>query len=68
MEVLVQRVPEFIDTTNAPETGNSAPHPFKPAPSASTDPTVSTALTPVNNILGRRFKILSMRWLKPDEI
>jgi hypothetical protein len=68
MEVLVQRVPEFIDGSNAPETGNSAPHPFKPSPSASPDPTVSTALTPVNSLLGRRFKILSMRWLKPDEI
>jgi hypothetical protein len=68
MEVIVQRVPEFIDATNAPETGNSAPHPFKPAPSASPDPSVSTALTPVNNILGRRFKIISMRWLKADEI
>jgi hypothetical protein len=68
MGVIVQRVPEFIDATNAPETGNSAPHPFKPAPSASPDPSVSTALTPVNNILGRRFKIISMRWLKADEI
>jgi hypothetical protein len=68
MEVVVQRVPEFIDPSNAPETGNSAPRPFKPAPSAATDATVSTALTPANNVLGRRFKVISMRWLKADEI
>jgi len=68
MEVVVQRVPEFIDPTNVPETGNSAPHPFKPSPSASSDATVSTALTPANNVLGRRFKVVSMRWLKADEI
>lgn len=68
MEVLVQRVPEFIDPTNAPETGNSAPRPLKIAPSVETDASVSTALTKVNNVLGRRFKVISMRWLKADEI
>ena len=68
MEVLVQRVPEFIDPANAPETGNSAPRPLKIAPSVETDASVSTALTKVNNILGRRFKVISMRWLKADEI
>ena len=68
MEVLVQRVPEFIDPANAPETGNSAPRPLKIAPSVETDASVSTALTKVNNVLGRRFKVISMRWLKADEI
>jgi hypothetical protein len=68
MEVVVQRIPEFVDPTNAAETGNSAPKPLKIAPSAATDATLSTALTPVNNVLGRRFKIVSMRWLKADEI
>jgi hypothetical protein len=68
MEVVVQRIPEFVDPTNVAETGNSAPKPLKIAPSAATDPTLSTALTPVNNVLGRRFKIVSMRWLKADEI
>jgi len=29
---------------------------------------VSTALSPTNNVLGRRFKVVSMRWLKADEI
>jgi hypothetical protein len=68
MEVVVQRIPEFVDPTNPAETGNSAPRPLKIAPSAATDPTLSTALTPVNNVLGRRFKVVSMRWLKADEI
>ncbi len=68
MEVVVQRVPEFIDPTNAPETGNSAPRPLKLSPSSATDASISTALTKVNNVLGRRFKVVSMRWLKADEI
>ena len=68
LEVVVQRVPEFLDPTNAAETGVSAPKPLKIAPSAATDATVSTALTAVNNVLGRRFRIVSMRWLKADEI
>ena len=68
MEVVVQRIPEFVDSTNVAETGNSAPRPLKIGPSTATDPTVSTALTPVNNVLGRRFKVVSMRWLKADEI
>ncbi len=68
MEVVAQRVPDFIDTTNVAETGSSAPKPLKIAASAATDPTVSTALTPVNNVLGRRFKVVSMRWLKVDEL
>ena len=68
MEVVVQRVPEFIDSTNVPETGNSAPRPLKISPSSATDASISTALTKVNNVLGRRFKVVSMRWLKADEI
>ena len=68
MEVVVQRVPEFIDPTNATETGNSAPRPLKISPSSATDASISTALTKVNNVLGRRFKVISMRWLKADEI
>lgn len=68
IEVVVQRIPEFVDPTNPAETGNSVPKPLKIAPSSATDPTLSTALTPVNNVLGRRFKVVSMRWLKADEI
>ncbi len=68
MEAVVQRIPDFVDPTNPAETGSAAPKPLKIGPSASADPTVSTALTPVNNLLGRRFRVVTMRWLKADEI
>ena len=72
MEVVVQRVPEFVDPTNAAETGNSAPKPLKITVHALSDdikkPALRTDLTLVNNVLGRRFKIVSMRWLKVDEL
>jgi len=67
MEVVVQRVPDFVDPANAAETGNSAPKPLVPGP-ATADASVSPALTPVNHLLGRRFKVLSMRWLQGNEI
>jgi hypothetical protein len=67
MEVVVQRVPDFIDTTNTAETGNSAPKPLVAGP-ATADATVSPALTPVNHLLGRRFKVISMRWIQGNEI
>lgn len=68
MEAVVQRVPDFVDPTNPAETGSSAPRPLKIAPSVATDATVRTDLTQVNNVLGRRFKVVTMRWLKADEI
>jgi hypothetical protein len=67
MEVVVQRVPEFVDATNPPETSNSAPKPLAPGP-ATTDASVSPTLTPVNQLLGRRFKVISMRWIHGNEI
>lgn len=67
LEAVVQRVPDFVDPTNAPETGNSAPRPLSGSTTSAT-PALSTSLTPVNQILGRRFKVLSMRWLKHDEL
>ncbi len=51
LELVVQRVPDFMDPRNAPET-------------RLTDP----ALLPVNRALGRRFKVVSARWLAPDQI
>ena len=68
VEAVVQRVPEFIDPTNPAETGSSAPKPLAAGATANTDATVSPSLTGVNQILGRRFKIVSFRWLKADEI
>ena len=67
MEVVVQRVPDFVDPTNSAETGNSAPKPLVPGP-ATADASVSPALTPVNHLLGRRFKVISMRWIQGNEI
>lgn len=67
MEVVVQRVPDFVDPTNAPETSNSAPKPLVPGP-ATANASVSPALTPVNQLLGRRFKVISMRWVQGNEI
>ena len=68
MEVVVQRTPEFIDRTNPAETGSSAPKPLGFGAATSTDPTTNRNLTLINHILGRRFKVTSMRWLKTDEI
>ena len=67
MEVVVQRVPDFVDPTNSAETGNSAPKPLVPG-AATADASVSPALTPVNHLLGRRFKVISMRWIQGNEI
>ncbi len=68
MEVVVQRTPEFIDRTNPAETGSSAAKPLGFGAPTSTDPTTNRNLSLINHILGRRFKVTSMRWLKTDEI
>jgi Tfp pilus assembly protein PilX len=47
-EAVVQRVPEYVDASNAPDTLD--------------------ALTPVNTAFGRKLKIISFRWLNPQEI
>lgn len=47
-EAVVQRTPEFVDSSNAPE--------------------AATGLTPVNTSFGRKFSIVSFRWLTKDEI
>ena len=51
LELVVQRIPEFIDSRNAPETRPS-------------DPTLRV----VNRALGRRFKVISARWLTPGTV
>jgi hypothetical protein len=48
IEAVVQRLPDYVDATNAPE--------------------ATTSLSLVNGVLGRRFRIISSRWLKADEI
>jgi len=71
IEATVQRMPEFLDATNAPETGASAPRPMLMSvdPDLSGTPaSLSRFITPVNHALGRRFKVISIRWLNPDDI
>lgn len=48
-EAIVQRLPEYLDSANAP-----------------TDR--GTALTAINQKFGRRFQVVSFRWLSPNEI
>ena len=71
IEATVQRMPEFIDATNVPETGASAPRPMLISvdPDLSGTPaSLSRFITPVNHALGRRFKVISIRWLNSDDI
>ena len=71
IEAVIQRIPEFIDSTNAAETaaaGPKNPTTLVPGTTTTSDVTTSNQLTPVNNVLGRRFRIVSFRTLKPNEI
>jgi hypothetical protein len=71
VEAVIQRIPEFIDSTNAAETavaGPKNPTTLVPGSTNTSDVTTSNQLTPVNNVLGRRFRIVSFRTLKPNEI
>jgi hypothetical protein len=62
-EAIVQRVPEFVDQTDAALTANNATL-GKVAGNA----TPLDAVNAVNQKLGRRFKVVSFRWLNPEEI
>ena len=54
-EAVIQRVPEYLDSTDRPE--------------ASTGwPVSSSKLTTTNTLFGRRFEIRSFRWLTSEEI
>lgn len=61
-EAIVQRVPEFVDTTNLPET------PLTIRDASGNFLRENADLTAVNRRFGRRFEIISFRWLNPDEI
>ena len=47
-EAVVQRTPDYVDPTDAPD--------------------ASGTLTTANSQFGRKFNIISFRWLKPEEI
>ena len=51
LELVVQRLPEYVDARNAPEVRPSDP-----------------SLRVVNRALGRRFKVVSARWLTPGTL
>ncbi len=51
LELVVQRLPEYLDARNAPEVRPSDP-----------------GLRAVNRALGRRFKVVSARWLTPGTL
>lgn len=51
LELVVQRMPDYVDPRNAPETRPSDP-----------------ALRAVNRALGRRFHVVSARWLGPGTL
>lgn len=70
VEAVIQRIPDFIDPSNAPETAVAATKlpGATTALTSSANATLSTQLTDVNRVLGRRFRIVSFRTLKPNEI
>ena len=51
-EAVVQRVPDYVDTVD------------RPSLNAYTDPTAAAA----NKTFGRRFNVVSFRWLSENEI
>lgn len=56
-EVEVQRVPDFVDGTNPPET-----------PVAQVDGALNEEISEINRRFGRQFRVVSFRWLAPDEV
>jgi hypothetical protein len=58
-EAVIQRVPEFVDGSDAPDKVQAA----LGDPARSVD-----SLTEPNRRFGRRFEIVGLRWLAPEEI
>jgi hypothetical protein len=59
MEAVVQRLPEFCDNSQAPETPLTHPTDVsRPNP----------ALSSMNHLLGRRFRAISVRTLRPGQL
>lgn len=66
-EAIVQRLPEFMDPSMSPE---SRPGDFEPTPNPDNPEEVvnPTAAQKLNKELGRRFKVISFRWLTRSDI
>jgi hypothetical protein len=59
LEAVVQRLPEFCDSSQPPETAVT-----HPSNASRTNP----ALTATNRMLGRRFRAISVRTLSPEQL
>jgi hypothetical protein len=64
LEAVVQRTPEYVDNSKG-KNGN-APH--DPQPHRQVKEGFKEKLSPVNKYLGRRFRIVSVRWLSENEL
>lgn len=60
-EAVVQRSIEYVDPANEPEVPSLRVNP-------STGALTEGGLTATNKAFGRKFRILSFRWLSPDEV
>ena len=58
-EAVIQRTPSFVDPTDAPEKVQAA---------MTASGRTMTDLLPVNRLFGRRFQIISFRWLSSNEV
>jgi hypothetical protein len=67
LEAVVQRFPDYVDQTDA--SLNSDPlniDPLNNEPGNFVGP--DAGLTPLNQNFGRKFRVISLRWLSPDEV
>lgn len=60
-EIVVQRVPDYVDSSSNNADDGSIDIDGNPLP-------LTSALNATNSQMGRRFEIVSMRWLTADEI
>jgi hypothetical protein len=70
LEAVVQRMPDFVDDADPPESGCAAPKPSTlviPAESQTGEAALRSGLTQANRLFGRKFKVISIRWVRPDE-
>ena len=63
-EAVIQRVPDYVNPADPPAA--TVPNPNSPAPAA--DPLIPILTAPDNIAFGRRFEMVSFKWLSPNEI